>query len=251
MSESGKIFELLPIVRREIGGIGKDQANKAQGYKYRGIDDVLNHCGPVLAKHGITVVPRFSRPQPVTREKISLTKDKERIDSFTEIVLSLDFVAPDGSKVTVEALGEGQDFGGDKASNKAMSAAFKYAMLLGLVIPVEAGSLDDSDSDPKEAERPKSEPAQSVQPAKPVADPKKAEFWKYCQSLAIDGPNAASIWGEFGQVFDRAMLQAYAFANKLETALIDEKWKELHSFERARDALEEQRESLLGYGSPF
>ncbi len=46
------------------------------------------------------------------------------------------FYAPDGSSVEVVTVGEAMD-AGDKSSNKAMSAALKYALLQVFCIPTE------------------------------------------------------------------------------------------------------------------
>lgn len=61
--------------------------------------------------------------------------------------MDVQFFAPDGSSICHTACGEGLDFGGDKATNKAMSAAYKYAMFLGLAIPVDASAVEDGDSE--------------------------------------------------------------------------------------------------------
>jgi hypothetical protein len=56
------------------------------------------------------------------------------------------FYGPAGDRVTAVTMGEASDVA-DKASNKAMSAALKYALIHTFMIPVDAGSLDDGDRD--------------------------------------------------------------------------------------------------------
>jgi hypothetical protein len=54
------------------------------------------------------------------------------------------FVTTDGSEVVSTTIGEGMD-SGDKASNKAMSIAFKYACFEVFCIPTEEMTKDDPD----------------------------------------------------------------------------------------------------------
>ena len=54
------IHEKISAIMSEIGAIGKDQTNKSQGFKYRGIDDVMNALQPLLVKHGVFVVPEVT-----------------------------------------------------------------------------------------------------------------------------------------------------------------------------------------------
>ena len=137
------IATLLPALMREIGGIGKDRENSGQKYKFRGIDDVLNKVGNAAAKLGVRVeVETVDHKEDIERYE---EYNKKRFRVFARLRMILRFYAPDGSCHTCSAVGSAIDTQGDKATNKAMSAAFKYACFLGLVIPVD-GALDDSDS---------------------------------------------------------------------------------------------------------
>jgi hypothetical protein len=62
---------------------------------------------------------------------------------YVTVEAEFDFVsAEDGSKHTVKTFGEAMD-SGDKATNKAMSAAYKYAAFQAFAIPTEG----DNDAD--------------------------------------------------------------------------------------------------------
>lgn len=138
------IGELLPLVMRDIGAIGKNKANNQQNYFFRGVDDVLNTVSPACVKHNVRVECFIVESQHETIYPDETKKAKYRVSATLK--MRLKFTAPDGSNHTSEAIGQAFDYNGDKAFNKAMSAAFKYACFLGLVIPVE-GILDDSDTD--------------------------------------------------------------------------------------------------------
>jgi len=119
-------------------GIAKSRENKQQGYNFRGIDDVYNALAPELAKAKLCVLPRVIRREVTERQSI-----KGTTLFYVVCDMEFDFVsAEDGSKHTVSAVGEAMDTA-DKATNKAMSAAYKYAALMAFCIPTQG----DNDAD--------------------------------------------------------------------------------------------------------
>ncbi len=122
-------------------GIAKTRKNEQQGYRFRGIDEVLNALSPLLAKHGLVILPR------VVERSVSERATKTGGVLFYVVVeVEFDFVsAADGSAHTVRTLGEAMD-SADKATNKAMSAAYKYAAFLTFCIPLEGTPSEDADT---------------------------------------------------------------------------------------------------------
>jgi hypothetical protein len=118
-------------------GITKGRKNEQQGYAFRGIDDMYNALSIPLASVGLCIIPRF-RNREVT-ERITA---KGGTLFYVTIEGEFDLVGPDGSKHTALAFGEAMD-SGDKATNKAMSAAFKYMCMQLFCIPTEG----DNDAD--------------------------------------------------------------------------------------------------------
>ena len=113
-------------------GITKDRRNQAQGYSFRGIDDCYNTIAPLLAKHGLCILPRV-----LDRQVREVTNQKGTVLFYTSVHVEYDFVcAADGSKHTISMYGEAMD-SGDKSTNKAMSAAYKYAVMQAFSIPTE------------------------------------------------------------------------------------------------------------------
>ena len=51
------IYKAIGEVMKDVGAVGKDSKNPQQGYRYRGIDAVMNALQPAMIKHGIFVVP--------------------------------------------------------------------------------------------------------------------------------------------------------------------------------------------------
>lgn len=148
MEESGKnmIYSSICGVMEDIGVIGKNDTNKQQGFKYRGIDSVMNALNPAMIKHKIFCVPEVLEQ---TREERTTAKGSSLIYSVCK--MRYRFYATDGSNVDAVVVGEGMD-SGDKATNKAMSVAFKYACFQTFCIPTE-DLMDDPDADSHESPR--------------------------------------------------------------------------------------------------
>lgn len=143
------IFGAINAVMKDCGFIGKNSFNPQQKYKFRGIDAVMNALNPAFQKNKVFVVPEVLEQ---TREE--RTTQKGGLLIYSVVKVKYTFYADDGSFVTACVFGEGMD-SGDKATNKAMSAAFKYACFQVFCIPTE--EMKDSEDDSPEPE-PRKEP---------------------------------------------------------------------------------------------
>ena len=151
-----KVYQAINAVQKALAkqGISKDRKNQQQGYSFRGIDDVYNVVSPLLAEHGLCILPRVLSRQCEERVgKNGGTLFYVTVEAEFDIVC-----AEEGSKHTIKTFGESMD-SGDKATNKAMSAAYKYAAFQAFAIPTEG----DNDADAHTHE------VASKAPAKPVA----------------------------------------------------------------------------------
>ena len=124
-------------------GVAKERINLDDGYAYRGVDEVTERLAPLLAAHKPCILPRV------------LTRTQgERIDpageSLVHVVLRVAFdlvSVEDGSVHTIEAVGEALDHS-DKASAKAMTSAYKHAVLHAFCIPLSGREDADRSSPP-------------------------------------------------------------------------------------------------------
>jgi hypothetical protein len=135
-----EVYKAISLVTAEMSkvGISKDNKNLQQNYKFRGIDDVYGALSPMLAKHMLCILPRVM-DRTVTEQQ----SKSGGILFYTVLRVEFDLVsAKDGSKHTICTVGEAMD-SGDKSSNKAMSAAYKYACFQAFCIPTEG----DNDAD--------------------------------------------------------------------------------------------------------
>lgn len=139
------ILRKMNVLMGAVGSISKDNRNTQQNYQFRSVEQVMNKLNPALQKTGVALNTTIL---DCSREKISRRKeDYESILLYSVIRLRLTFWdVEDGSSLSVEAVGEGMD-NGDKASNKAMSAAFKYAVTLALCVPTEVVDPDTESPD--------------------------------------------------------------------------------------------------------
>lgn len=141
-----EIYQAIIGVMSDIGVIGKEKRNTQQGFKYRGVDDVMNALQPVMVQHGLFVVPEIIDQKREERQ----TKNKGNL-IYSVCTVRYTFYAKDGSSVQCVVIGEGMD-SGDKATNKAMSIAFKYACFQVFCIPTEemkeiTTKMDDPDAE--------------------------------------------------------------------------------------------------------
>jgi hypothetical protein len=154
------VYSAIAAVQGELAkvGIAKESENTSQNYKFRGIDAVYGALSPLLAKHGLCVLPRIVNRE--MHERVTIKEwngqKKESVLFYVTVEAEFDFVAvEDGSAHTVRTYGEAMD-SGDKATNKAMSAAYKYAAFMAFAIPTEG----DNDADATTHEvSPRNEPA--------------------------------------------------------------------------------------------
>lgn len=125
------IYQSICAVMNDIGAVGKNSKNAQQGFMFRGIDAVYNALSPALVKNKMFIVPEILEQ---TREERETARGGTLIYSICKIKFT--FYAEDGSSITATVIGEGMD-SGDKATNKAMSIAYKYACFQVFCIPTE------------------------------------------------------------------------------------------------------------------
>ena len=148
MAETPKIFSTINSVMSELGAITKNKRNQQQGFSYRGVDDVMNALNPLMVKNKLFCVPKVLKNE---REERQTSRGSNLLYSIVTMEYTL--YAEDGSSVSAVVIGEGMD-SGDKATNKAMAIAYKYAMFQIFSIPTEE-TAPDADKDTPEETAPK------------------------------------------------------------------------------------------------
>ena len=133
-----EVYKAINAIQADLAKTGISKDKRGPGFNFRGIDDVYLALAPLLAAHHLCILPRM----------VSRVCDERQSKSggalfYVTVEAEFDFVSSsDGSKHTIRTFGEAMD-SSDKATNKAMSAAYKYAAFMSFAIPTEG----DNDAD--------------------------------------------------------------------------------------------------------
>ena len=190
MSDTPSVVECLSTAMEEIRAVGKTGKNTSQNYNFRGIDAVVNAASPAFRKTGVVVTPEL---RSIDYETVEVGNKRSLMQSC-KVVVAYTFHGPGGDCITAVAPGEAMD-SGDKATAKAMSVAFRTALLQSLCIPTT-----ENDPDEESYER---SPRQQVQerpheppPGNPKAQVKGAlvEFLAGKVPEGTEKDHAAQVW---------------------------------------------------------
>ncbi len=185
---SKSVYKAINAVQIALAKSGITKNRQAQTYKFRGIDDVYNAISPLLGEHGLCILPRM-----IHRDCQERLTAKGSAIFYVTVEAEFDFVAAeDGSCHIVRTFGEAMDMS-DKATNKAMSAAYKYACLQAFAIPTEG----DNDTENQNIE------PVPVDAPKPIGALPDKVFADHLAAI-----NSAINMGELEDVFGKAYIAA-------------------------------------------
>lgn len=129
--EGKAIYTKMANILRETKAITKSEKNQQQGFKFRGIDNVMNELHELFAKNEVFILQEVKDFTTENRPTKS-----GGLNTFTRATITFRYMTTDGSYVETTNVGEAMD-SGDKGMNKAMSIALKYSLLQMLLIPTE------------------------------------------------------------------------------------------------------------------
>jgi hypothetical protein len=136
------VIEALARVMGDVQPVGKNSTNPEYGYRFRGIDAVVNEVGPALRRHGVVALPVKTS---IGYRDVKTSKGKDSRECT--VAVTYRFYGPAGDYIDAEVPGESMD-NGDKGTAKAMSVAYRILLLQALCIPT-----DDPDPDSESYER--------------------------------------------------------------------------------------------------
>jgi hypothetical protein len=131
------VTQAMNLVMKEVGAIAKKDKNQAQGFNFRGIDSVVNAVSPALQRHGIVVIPTVETYEYNT---VEIGKNRTAM-GHVKVKVSYSFISAGGDAIKATVVGEAMD-SGDKATAKAMSVAFRTALLQSLSLPTHEPDPD-------------------------------------------------------------------------------------------------------------
>lgn len=218
-AECASVVEALSAVMDDVRSVRKGDRNTQHGYVFRGVDAVVNAVGPALRAHKVIVVPDVRSVEYATVE----VGQKRTLMGHVRVVVAYTFHGPGGDVVTCSAAGEAMD-SGDKATPKAMSVAFRTALLQALCLPTDEADPDSASYDRSDVED------TPPKPTIPSVDKAISRLAELDTAEALDGAQAwaadlyeRQMWGD-EQIdgFNRAMSLARTRIDHSATAVTGE-----------------------------
>lgn len=222
------IYTAILGVMNDIGAIEKKQRNLQQKYMFRGIDQVYNALQPAMVRNGVFAVPIVEK-----EERTERTKDNGTVIFYSRLHVTYRFYAADGSYIEARVIGEAMD-SGDKATNKAMSAAYKYACFQVFCIPTE--EMPDADRETHDDIQPQHDP----QPTDPGYDPSNDLIDKVKRDTLVEVMNKKG-------VKEKSILDRYGI-NSLEEMTMGIWYRAMKGLEKTADAAPAPEEATPDLG---
>lgn len=134
------LAEAVVRVMEQVGYVQKDKKMQAGGsYRYASVEAVIDALRPEMLRQQLVLLPAGVEPL-----KLEVVEGRNSRQNRTQVLYTFKLIhAPTGQSEPVVVIGEAMDVG-DKSSNKAMTAARKYALIL--AFNIETG--DDPDDTP-------------------------------------------------------------------------------------------------------
>lgn len=136
MTDLKNVYEALGDVMADVRGVAKGDYNRSQGFSFRGIDAVVNAIGPVLRQHRVIIAPVFTEAR--YRDVMSAKQTPMR---ECTVLVTYRIYGPAGDHIDTQVAGEAMDIG-DKGTPKAMSVAYRTALVQALCLPTNEPDPD-------------------------------------------------------------------------------------------------------------
>ena len=150
------IYVQMNKILAQADGLAKEQQNKQQGFKFRGVDDAYNYLHDIFKKHEV-----FSIPRVITTTREERLSKNGGLLLYTILDVEYDFYATDGSKVTACVIGEAMD-SGDKSCSKALSIAHRNALFQVTMLPTTLSIDPDNETYEPMPREPESKPEPEI-----------------------------------------------------------------------------------------
>ena len=172
------VIEALTQVMEIVRAVGKNDRNTHQNFQFRGIDAVVNAVGPALRDRGVVVVPTL---ESCTYEAVQTSTGKPA--NSCRVVVTYTFHKGDSS-LACSVAAEAWD-NGDKAAPKAMSVAFRTALLQALALPTDEPDPDSHTYERAEPDPPDLAPLEAaIINAQDAGVQKSPEEWQKLRDYA-------------------------------------------------------------------
>jgi hypothetical protein len=163
MSDAVSVNVAWSNVMESVRSVGKGDYNEDQGFRFRGVDSVVNAVGPALREHNVSVIPK----RIVNTTEYETRRGTRMVNK--EVTVEWEVRGPGGDSFTGEAIGEAAD-AGDKAVSKAQSVSYRVFLLTALSIPT-----GNPDPDSETHER-----VSAATPSKTPTQLARERLWEWC-----------------------------------------------------------------------
>lgn len=189
MPEAKTIHQALNLVMRDVTSVAKTEKNQQQGFSYRGVDSTTKALAPALREHGVVVTPNLL---DYSYETVEVGRNKTPM-AHVVVKVMYRFYGPAGDHVESTVVAESMD-SGDKACAKAMSVAFRVALLQTFALPTDEPDPDSfvyeragtetpqADAKPASRPAPRAPKAEAPKAAEAATEPDIASFIKMIQA---------------------------------------------------------------------
>ena len=225
MSEIKNVYEAINHVMQQVGYVQKKKGRDLP-YTFASESAFIQAIRPHMVEVGLLVYPSAMIDLPAE----TFTSRKGNVINITKLAMTYCFHhAPSETFFLVNVIGKGMD-SGDKDANKAMTAAFKYALRQTLMI--ETGDDPDKEGNGKFERGAKTVKDKSVKAgdlteahiadyhSQATKDPVSigpTQFWPIGHHFGIDEEQGKAIYKELGTWAD-ALIHVVDKFGKLEAA---------------------------------
>jgi hypothetical protein len=139
MSDLPTVVSAIAQVMAEVTSVSKDDqfSGGQTRFAYRGVDRVVKALSGAMRKHRVVMLPVCS----AIPEYIQVATSQGKPASMVRVLVTYRIYGPAGDYVEAAAPGEAMD-SGDKAVSKAMSVAWRTALLQVFFLPTEEPDPD-------------------------------------------------------------------------------------------------------------
>ncbi len=148
------IYQKIAAITGEVGAIAKGGQNKEQGYAFIEYAAVAGELRQLFAKYGVVIIPNMPPVAEQHRNEFTTKNGKGGVALLIDFKFDIVNADAPEDRFNVGWTGEAVDYG-DKATNKAATAALKYYLMRQFNIS-EKG---EQEADNQTPERPAYEPA--------------------------------------------------------------------------------------------
>lgn len=200
------IVQALSLAMQDVRKVGKGDRNQTQNFNFRGVDRVMNAVGPIFRKHQIVCLPNR-----IVSERIEPFETGKGSKMYRSVItVEYRFHGPAGDFLDAQVVGEASD-SLDKATSKAMSVAYRTALIQALTLPT-------GDPDPDSFSPPPAPSAENADRSRLAQA--KAKVWKLAQDRGWDSNQLADHYRQTtGRVIGEATANLlYDYVKTLEAA---------------------------------